>query len=468
MKEGARVLLVGVLGAVLPASAHAREVFCASRHEGPCKLPEAWDVLLGGDAPAVVMNFGLLVPAEAPGKLALVCEEAFGARVPQRILHDPRDQFFVPALGGVHRGDRLGCAWPLVSGIPTTTQAHDVVIDPAVPTRRLALVQSVSMPYLRTLYVSEDDGGTFTIKHTFSADQRWSQMAAAPGTPGRLYVAGFGAANLFALARSDDGGATFATTDPVPMLAERNRGTLMLGVSPLDGNRVFFARDRPDFGDDVWVSTDAGQSARRVLALPGGEIVQGFTFGDGNTVFVAGRVLLAGSPGASANLYVSRDGGDTWLPALSSGPTGPRYRCLRFAAGKLFACGAGETGMDDFLVGSSSDEGRTWTPVYRLSDLLGPRACSTPLCRDTVAWLCETYGICGTDGLPVEAGPDGGVEDAGRDATTDASPGVGGGGCGCRVGDPRGGRTGVFFVPLASLGALLGRALFSPRRRRRG
>ena len=73
---------------------------------------------------------------------------------------------------------------------------------------------------------------------------------------------------------------------------------------------------------------------------------------------------------------------------------GPRYRCLTWSADKLYACAAGEPGGDPFLVGASSDEGKTWAPAVRLGDLSGAKSCVQAQCLQTEEWLCENYCYC--------------------------------------------------------------------------
>jgi hypothetical protein len=87
----------------------------------------------------------------------------------------------------------------------------------------------------------------------------------------------------------------------------------------------------------------------------------------------------------AAELYVSRDGGRSFSPAAISGPRGPRYRCLAHHGGLLYACAGGTPNGDDFLLGVSRDEGRTWTPLLAVEGLAGPEPCRAAACRGDLA-----------------------------------------------------------------------------------
>ena len=128
----------------------------------------------------------------------------------------------------------------------------------------------------------------------------------------------------------------------------------------------------------------------------------GFTFGaDGKTVYVAGFDPLNTGMQPPASLYISHDSGTTWMRRTSPS-TGPRYRCINFRDNRLYACAGEQLSGDQFLLGSSPDEGTSWTPIVRLTDVTGPNACAAQKCMATVDFL-RTFGA-GTDaGAPPDA-----------------------------------------------------------------
>lgn len=368
--------------------------------------------------PVVIMNFGLVVPGASAHMP--ICEEAFGDRTPESIVVTPTGFMAIPGRTGVYRGHvNDTCTWTLAKGIPNNTFVHQVVADPISPNRLWALVGAGSV---RGLYVSDDEGETFALRYGFPTGQVWWRLVAVATPQLRLYVAGPGSGAAFSMGVSADEGLSFVVRDAVGALSDPLRTTILLGASSHAPPQLFFARDTPAVGDEIWMSTDEGLSAARVLQLPPGHVVGGFSWGaTPQTVYVASRTLLVSGRAEDAALFVSSDQGLTWAPPVNGGVLGPRFRCLKWHEGALYACGGGVDANDAFYVGRSLD-GKTWDPIVTSQTVGAPPACLRDLCLDTTAWLCGTYAICAPS-------PDGGMGDA---LTETASPQ----GCGCHVGRP--------------------------------
>ncbi len=443
----ARLLMVcGCVAVLLAASSpsHALPIQCVRPNSGPCMAADTFDLQFDSvNRPVVTMNFGVVFPEGAAH--VPVCEEAFGGRTPQSIVVTPSGFMAVAARTGVYRG-RLNdaCTWTLAKGIADNTFVHQVIADPSAPNRLWALVGAGND---RGLYVSEDQGETFALRYAFPSGQVWWRLVAVASPQLRLYVAGPGAGAAFSLGVSADEGFSFVVRDAVGELSDPLRTTILLGASTQTPPRLFFARDTPAVGDEIWMSTDEGLSAARVLQLPPGHLVGGFSLGaTPQTVYVASRTLLVSGRAEDAALFVSSDQGLTWAPPVNGGALGPRFRCLKWHQGALYACGGGVDANDAFYVGRSLD-GQTWEPLVTTQTLGPVPACLRDRCLDTTAWLCGTYGICAPSS-------DGGVGDASTE--TPAAQG-----CRCRVGRPQASHGWMGMgVWAAVLGALL-------RRRRR-
>jgi hypothetical protein len=390
----------------------------------PCLSVSANDVLFSenSDSVALLMNFGIAWPGSTNGGFDLICEEAYASKTPERVLLLDDGMLFVPTLKGLKRG-RIGdgCVFATASGIPDDAAVLQVVAQPNM--RRFLWALTTNAQQQRALYRSFDQGLNFQLVHTFKANVVFWHLFVSAATPNTIYLSGFGLNGPFALARSNDEGATFDIQDPLPALADSVQGATLWAVSPVDSEVLYFARSTATGPEELWRSDDAGKTVKRVLILAEGEIITGFTFGKApQDVFVSGYRLLETQGIPPAHLFKSNDGGDTWQPEIPSGAQGPRFHCLRYRNGVLWACGGDPTSGDAFLLGKSQDEGATWAPVANVNSFNPVKACVASLCPATTGWMCSTYGICSEASEPPDASVDAGAAQP-REA-----------GCSCTVG----------------------------------
>jgi hypothetical protein len=471
---------VGSLSALLVL---ASPVLCLAADEGPCRLPEPARLLpgAGAAAPVVAANFGLLFPPAAAGVgWQYVCDDLYRTAPPERVWRAGA-RLFAGGEGASRRGLLIsqddGCSWRAATGDVAGQAIADLAFADDAPAIWALGVTPVAV------YLSGGDGDArFGLLRAFPGAAAPARLVVAPSSRGRrLYLgareAAGGAAVVWA---SDDGGASWGPPRP--------RAGRLVAVAPADPEVVFFQVSDP-LGDELWRSGDGGVTAARVLKLPDFELFAGLAFGASgggagaaDTLYVAGRAPIVVEDLPPGRLYVSRDGGATWLPPVRSGPRGPSYRCLERREGRLWACGAGEGAGEDFLLGVSSDEGQSWAPVLRLADVRGARACARAACVATENWLCEGYGSCAAADAGTETGADaaavdarsGGADDA-RAPTSAGDGGEGarrgaGGGCDCALGGgDAASRAGAAAPPLLGAAApwLLGATLVLFRGRRR-
>jgi photosystem II stability/assembly factor-like uncharacterized protein len=365
---------------------------------GPCRLPDTVDVLLRAGAPDAVVasNFGLLLPSTSGPGYQFVCEEVFGGKIGDRSKVAPDGRVYVPALDGLYSSDD-GCSWTRAKGALEGVPIWDVAFDPGTPGKVWVLGADP-----RLLGLSTDGGLNVTTAQSFPEGERFVRVVPAPSDPNTIYLGGYRGKVPLILGVSTDGGQHFAIDDNASEgMADANQVVDLLAVSPADPKTVYFLATSQT-GDQLWKSTDKGKAPVKILTLGEEGELYGFTFGaDDSTLYVGSRdpLMTAGKP--PAYLYFSHDAGKTWDRRPST-DKGPRFRCLRYRDGKLFACGGDQNNGDSFLLGSSTDEGKTWTPVVTLADLQGARSCVLDKCLATASWLCESYGVCG--GLNREAG----------------------------------------------------------------
>ncbi len=397
---------------------------CLATAGGPCRSPEPL-AYLPGQPPVLVANFGLLLPAPDAATWQFVCDDHYGQPLPDRVWRHPRGRLFAGGRSDLLISDDEGCSFAPVAGDLPGQSASALAFDRGDPQRIWALAGDPPV-----LYRSLDGGDHFIRQHVFPADRQDPRLLAGPGL--RLYLVSATVGATTVLDRSDDGGETWSSRELTAAIQPPPRNPLgALAVAPVRPDTIVLVIPDPA-GDQLWQTADAGQSVVRLLQLRDGEVLAGFTFGAGpDSLFVAGTAPIRQAGRPPARLYRSDDGGRSWAEPIASGEDGPAYRCLGWQDGHLLACGAGESAGDRFLLGRSTDQGRSWSPVVRLADLQGARACVRERCTATELWLCDIYGRC-ADG-PHDAGAvDGGGPDAtGPGGGTPSAPG----GCACRL-DP--------------------------------
>jgi hypothetical protein len=472
---GIALPLLFVLGGAAGSAVAARPgaVACATV-KGPCDFVDTEEVVLrpGGAELALSTNFGLLLPAPDGKGFEIVCEESYGGPFIRGIQMDGGGRLFVPNVDGLYVSPPGACGFERAGGSVFGQLVYDLAVDPEnapenAPGKAARIWVLTGDP--PALHVSLDGGRTFTQKQAFDVGFQPQRLLLAPSDAETLYVAGRTQAASLVLHVSRDGAGHFTMETGGGF--ERRQHVAFLGIHPRQPQTLFIALAGQTGADEIWRSTDGGRNWIRVLTLRGEiEAVQGFAIApDGTALFVAGRELLPIDGDVPARLYVSRDGGGTWQEPVASPASGPRYRCLGFREGKLYACAGDE--KDAFLLGVSADEGRSWTPLVTLRDVAGPKTCSAAACVATMEWLCRKYLICERGDLPDAAvspgsgGGDGGAADAGQGCASGGACGAAQeGGCACALGGGESGGIGWLAVPLALLGWLGFRRL-GPRRR---
>jgi MYXO-CTERM domain-containing protein len=418
------------LGLSSSALARPQRLACGASR-GPCQSADAFDYLLGPQGPDLVLtNFGLLFPGDRSNEWQVVCDDNFGLATPDRVRLAPSGDVFAASDVGLFYATDQGCAWSRATG----DIAGRVVLDVAFDRQNPSLVWAMG-DTPRVLWRSTDGGRSFNKSHTFDVNLGFHRLAVAPSDARHIYLFGRGRGNATPFAWSDDGGQTFTAGDlvtgasPAPKLAFE-----LYAVAPDDPRALYFVVF-DTAGDQIWRSTDAGATTTPLFTLLGRDAFGGLAFGaTSQTLYLAGTdpFPLDGNP--PGRLHVSRDGGKTWEAPINSGDRGPRYSCLVGGTeGKLYACGPGA--IDAFMVGVSTDEGKTWSAVATMKQIAGVKACVLPRCLSTETWLCDIYGQCppGVEPMPNRPPEPGPIRDAGTDACIGSAcekPG----GCGCRTG----------------------------------
>ena len=362
---------------------------------GPCKTPDpvGYFPAVGNLPEVIVANFGLLVPGSNAQSRQYVCDDVFGQPEAIRERRSGAGDIFLPTTQGLLI-TRDGCVFTHAAGDIAGKIVYDVAVDAKDPQVVFAIGDTP-----RVLWRSSDAGKNFTTVATFPSGLALLNVVLPPGRSKQVYVVGRGKGTSTPVGASLDDGVTFTMRDPGTAAGASIKSSFeFLAADPISPDVLYFTLLEAD-GDRLFRSGDGGATAVPLLKLGSTEGVAGLAFGaTPATLYLAAKDLfpLVGSPPGA--LYISRDTGKTWLPARPAPEAGPQFNCLVAAGARLYACSTGQGRKEDFMLASSDDEGQSWTPIMRLGDLSGPKACIAPQCQAVSQWLCDTYTSC-ADGL---------------------------------------------------------------------
>jgi hypothetical protein len=441
----------------------------AARADGA--FPDSQSILAPPDRPHEILlatNFGLVSSEDDGQTWTWSCEQdanAFGSFY--QLASAPMRRLYTVANAALAFTDNGSCTWSVSSGLAAGSVLLDAFPDPSNAQRVLAIVQEPDAPFLYTVVESSDGGATFgPVRYTAAAGDGITGVEIARSDPKVIYLTIAGAAPpgdagagfLRKIARSADGGQTWAVHDLTPVL-----GTGSIRLLAVDRAQPLRALLRVGGASErLAVTDDGGATVRTPLELPGGVMLS----------FVAmssGTLLIGATVGTENVLFRSRDGAAAIWQRIDNTPS---FRALSERGGVVY--GAADNYNDPFAVGSSTDEGTTWKPLMHYADVQAIDTCVKAQCQD----LCQTevdLGVWSADvcaatpqprpivdaGAAKDAGPamDAGADAPARDAgaATDAGPG----------GTPSsGGHCGSPGAPGAGIPAMLAAALWARRRRR--
>jgi hypothetical protein len=414
-----------------PAVAHGNGAF-----------PDSLAILLPTDPQrmSLATNFGLVFTADGGRTWEWTCEHdsSLGAILYQ-LAPPPRQTIFALGLDLVHSDDD-GCVWTPATGRVANGFLYDAFVDPSNANRVLAVADPNDETPKRVHVFESLDGGTTFPNTVYDAAPGvdLSGIETAFSDPQTLYVT---------WASSQSGQLRVGITRVQPSGTQTfdhyaTFGGDALGIAAVDRQdpRKLFLRAFGAVKDRLAISDDGGATVRVALEVQGA--LSGFVRRPDGTIFAAATTPDGGT------LYLSRDDGKTF----TAQPPGPRFRALADREGTLYA--AADDAVDGFALATSTDDGKSWVPVLRFSDVKQVKSCPGTMVATSCSGSCgklvslQTFRpqVCGT---PARA--DAGAPDAGTPVTPKT-------GCACGLG----GRTAPSLAWLALLALGIG------RRRRRG
>jgi hypothetical protein len=410
-----------------------------------------------GGEPLIVgeTGFGAVVRSAVTGEWSVLCPSALGLPPLTSTGHnhsvlirpDGRGRLLALTTSGLRRADQAACGWKSLLETTREFSVLSVASWPPAPDRLWVLaggyVGKTSVQAETRIQVSEDGGRTFLPRGALP--QPWLGISVAMpnwDTPVLFARASHRDTEAQAFFRSADGGATWVQVTPVPAVPGGDGfWPILLGMARKPGVLYFLVNGQePGSPDEIWVSRDAGQTARRTLVVDENGIVSGlFADPQGDELLVT--AVTAGNGPVRGALYASLDSGVTFEPAVFS-PV--RFNCIKRWQGKLLACQHNRGEPDaDFDVGVSEDGGRTWKAQYRLIDTAPPLGCLRDACR-------ADYEFVKSQVTPGMLAPD--EPDAGAPAADAAAGAPGQGQAGCSASRAGTGAAGPLMAVLALLG----------------
>ena len=356
------------------------------------RFPAANQLVFSPASPNVMAlrsTFGIMVTQDQGNTWGWSCEQA----VPYTGIQNPSTGFtangnlVLGLVEGLALSTDNACDWTLQAG--TFAFIVDTVVRPDNPSTVLAL-QNVytgsddagDSLYQSQVYVSTDNGVTFTaLGVPLNPTYVLETLEVAPTDPNRIYVSGFngqGTSSQASLFVSTDLGMHW-TPYPIPFDPTVERAPFIAGVDPTDADRVYIrTSNAPGGASRFYYTADAGKTVEMVFS---GIQLMGFAQStDGSTLYIGGPDdgLLVASRSEMAFTLQSNQ----------------IIQCLAYNGGLLYACSAEGDNPDagtkgGFALGTSSDNGATFTPLLHLECIQGPLACapsaSESACVDSLA-----------------------------------------------------------------------------------
>lgn len=338
----------------------------------------------------VMSTYGLMISHDGGCTFEWVCEPNVGyggVYIPKiQVAHD--GTIFATTNQGLRVSRDGGCSFMTATSSLPVGSIHGLDIGPTgdvwATTAQGATTNDV--------FVSADNGETFTPSGLASSTVYWHSVAVAPGDPTRVYASGFEIGGTVQLRRRD--GDSWVDL-PVTDFALDSPGRLVIAaVAPHDPDVLYVVSEgaRTPSGDKLYRSDDGGMTFAEVYSIEG--LIRDVVVRDPQTVIVTAMVRVGitfvGGPPA-----VSTDGGRSFAP-LANAPT---LACLTVAPdGALVGCGAN---WEPDMMAVTRFDGSAWTKVWRFVELTGPLSCAAGTGGHE---SCDPLWP-GLDGILVTSGP---------------------------------------------------------------
>ncbi len=388
----------------LAASAAVLTLLAAREAWANGRFPYANQLVVDPSDPShLVMRttYGILQTFDGgASKWKWICERSVGyGGVFDPAIGATTSRIIAGTFDGLSVSPDKGCGWAWALGPLEKNYVIDVVVDPTNPQRALAITSTGLGDGFRVLIAESRDGAaTWTQLGTqLPKDFNSETLEIAASRPERLYASGiFGEPRKGAIEKSDDGGQTW---ERIVIPLGEGRAPFLAAVDPKDPDRLYLRIAGTSN------TSDAGKSPDRLLLSTDGAATWreiGNTVGDmlGFAQSPDGSKIAFGGPRDGISIASTTDYAFAKVSKVAA-------RCLTWSAEGLYACGSDFD--DGFTVGLSKDDGKTFAPLYELTELaqlVCPAGTKTAIeCPRDWPSTQGRIGIFDAGPAPVDAGP---------------------------------------------------------------
>jgi hypothetical protein len=379
------------------------------------RIPAANQLVASPDFPSTLLlrtTFGLLVSRDAGQKWDWICESAMqygGAQDPSFGL-TKNGTLLASTFEGLSVSSDGFCTFALQGGALRRRVFADLTVRPDDRRQVLALASDYAsttdagaFTFASQVFLSRNDGATFdALGPTLDPTILFETVEVAESDPQRVYLSGTRtAAGVISgvLLVSRDGGQSFAER-AVPLLVPEERAPFVSAVDPKNANRLYVrTAGQPDAPSRLLLSDDGGDTFREIFRTSGPML--------GLALAPDGGTIYAGSTKDGVHAASTQTFAFEKRAAI-------QVQCLTATTDALWACSNEASG---FIAGRSTDGGRTFAPMLRLSGVRGPLACPV----GTTTQTCEADWPRLRQDLGIETTVDGGPSTS--DAATPAATG---------------------------------------------
>lgn len=331
-------------------------------------------------------NFGLLGTDDGGATWYWTCEST-NATLGRLYQQLPSGRILGISNSGLITTDDGGCSWQVAGTPGEGAIALDAFPDRADPEHILVTTADPESGFARSVHESFDGGRTFgAALFSVEPDEILTGVEIARSDSNIVLISSYRyslddpTVLRPRLARSTNSGRDWTVLDLYPQVGDAKPA--IIAIDPSDPDTIFLRLRNTAIGDRLAVSHDAGRTVTTPVHVAGN--LSAFLQREQGDLLVAGIEQQAGVA------FRSLDGGKTfepWTVAL-------RLRALAERDGTVYA--AADNFVDGIALVRMTDDGATWDPLLKFSDVVGMKECVRESCQSN-CFFNSMFGLWPAD-----------------------------------------------------------------------